>query len=117
MSRLRRWLRRSPARSGAQTGTHLDRCPDCAAGFVYPVIWAESGPAHWWLVLRCGACGSWRDVVASNYAVAVFDRLLDEARDVIRATAERLEHESFSAEADTFGTALRLDLLTADDFR
>jgi hypothetical protein len=32
-------------------------------------------------------------------------------------TADRLEFECFEAEADAFGAALRLDLLTADDFR
>ena len=36
---------------------------------------------------------------------------------VIRAAAEQLERESFAAQADSFGTALRLDLLGADDFR
>jgi hypothetical protein len=84
---------------------------------VYPVTWTESGPADWWLLLRCGGCGTWRDVVASNHAVAAFDRMLDEARDVIGAAAERLEREWLSAQADTFGAALRLDLLGADDFR
>jgi hypothetical protein len=56
-------------------------------------------------------------VVASNYAVAAFDRLLDEEMDVIRAAAEKLERESLAAAADTFGAALRLDLLGAEDFR
>jgi hypothetical protein len=35
----------------------------------------------------------------------------------IEAAAWRLERESFAAQADTFGTALRMDLLSADDFR
>lgn len=117
MSRFRRWLRRSRGRHPAETATRLDLCPDCGEGFVYPVTWTESGPADWWLLLRCGACGTWRDVVASNNAVATFDRVLDEALEKIRAAAERLERESFSAVADSFGTALRLDLLGADDFR
>jgi len=95
----------------------LDLCPMCGEGFVYPITWAESGPADWWLLLRCGGCDTWRDVVASNHAVAAFDRVLDRATDVIRAAAERLERESFVAQAETFGAALRLDLLGADDFR
>jgi hypothetical protein len=84
---------------------------------VYPVTWTESGPADWWVLLRCGGCGTWRDVVASNYAVAAFERVLDQERDVIRAAAERLARESLSAQAETFGAALRLDLIGADDFR
>ena len=95
----------------------LERCPRCGEEFVYPVTWTESGPADWWLLLRCGACGEWRDVIASNQAVEAFDLLLDEQVHVIRTAAERLARESLSAQADTLGAALRLDLLTADDFR
>ena len=120
MSRFRTWLRRLEAgepRNQASADTDLHRCPECGEGFVYPVTWTESGPADWWLLLRCGACGAWRDVVASNSAVAAFDRVLDEGLDTIRDAADRLGREALLAEADTVGTALRLDLLGADDFR
>ena len=95
----------------------LDVCPKCGEDFVYPVTWAESGPADWWLLLRCGGCGNWRDLVASNRAVEAFDRTLDVKMAVIRAAAERLARECLSAQAEIFSTALRLDLLGADDFR
>ncbi len=95
----------------------LELCPRCGEKFVYPVTWTESGPADWWLLVRCGACGTWRDVIASNSTVDAFDQTLDEHRHVIRAAAERLARESLAAQAETLGTALRLDLLTADDFR
>jgi hypothetical protein len=95
----------------------LDVCPKCGEDFVYPVTWAESGPADWWLLLRCGGCGSWRDLVASNRAVEAFDRRLDVKMALIRAAAERLARECLSAQAEIFSTALRLDLLGADDFR
>jgi hypothetical protein len=117
MSRFRRWLRRSVRRPGAAIATRLDRCPECDQGFVYPLDWGESGPADWWLHLRCGACGTSREVVASNRSVEAFDRQLDGEMETIEAAADRLARESFLAEADTFGAALRLDLLTADDFR
>jgi len=117
MSRFRRWLRRSGGRDDALIATRLHVCPDCTADFVYPVTWTESGPADWWLLLRCGACGAWRDVVASNRVVDAFDRTLDEARDVITSAAERLAREALSAQAETLSAAFRLDLLTADDFR
>lgn len=117
MSRFHRWLCRREQRVRAVNTTDLHRCGECGEGFVYPVTWTESGPADWWLLLRCGACGAWRDVVASNQVVAEFDRALDDDMDRMRIAAERLERESFRAEADTLGTALRLDLLGADDFR
>jgi hypothetical protein len=56
-------------------------------------------------------------VVASNPVVAEYDRILDDDLDRIRAAADKLERDSLRAQADTFGRALRLDLLTADDFR
>jgi hypothetical protein len=117
MSRLRRWLRSRRGPQRAASGTDLRCCPDCGKAFAYPVTWTESGPADWWLLLRCGSCGSWRDVVASNPVVADYDRILDEDLEVIREAADRMERETLMAEADTFGVALRLDLLTADDFR
>jgi hypothetical protein len=117
MSRFRRWLDRSGGRPAPETDTRLDLCFECGEGFVYPFDWGESGPADWWLHLRCGACGTCREVVASNCAVEAFDRQLDGEMDAIEAAAWRLERESFLAQADTFGTALRLDLLSADDFR
>jgi hypothetical protein len=117
MSRLRRWLRRHGWIDSPDTGTQLQLCGGCGEEFVYPVTWTESGPDHWWLLLRCGACDTWRDVVTTNDAVAVFDQVLEDEIDMIRRAADRLEHESQLAEADAFGAALRLNLLTADDFR
>jgi hypothetical protein len=117
MSRFRSWLRRGGGRRRASIAANLHVCPSCGEAFVYPVTWAESGPTGWWLLLRCGGCGSWRDVVASNLAVEAFDRTLDEAMNAIRRAAERLARESLAAQAETLAAALRLDLLTADDFR
>ena len=116
ISRLVRWLRR-PRPQHVETTRGLQRCPECKTDFVCPITWTESGPADWWLLLRCGQCGVRRDVIASNLVVAEFDRVLDEELERIRSEADRLERESLRAQADSFGTALRLDLLTADDFR
>jgi len=117
MSRFRRWLLRYGRHRDPEAVTRLDLCSECGEGFVYPVSWTESGPADWLLHLRCGACGESRDVVANNYAVEEFDRQLDGEMEMIEAAADRLARESLLAEADTFGAALRLDLLTVDDFR
>lgn len=116
LSRFLAWLRRDRPEH-VETPRELQRCPECGTDFVYPITWTESGPADWWLLLRCGQCGVRRDVVASNLVVAEFDRVLDQELERIRCEADRLERESLRAQADSFGTALRLDLLTADDFR
>jgi hypothetical protein len=117
LSRLRRRLRLARGRRLAVRDGHLDICIDCGEPFVYPVTWSESGPADWALLLRCGSCGASRDIVASNAAVADYDRQLDEGMTAINAAAERLGHEALAAEADSFATALQLDLIAADDFR
>lgn len=113
---LRRLRRARGRRLAASTG-RLDLCGACGEPFVCPVTWSEQGPADWWLVLRCGACGWSREVVASNAAVAEYDSQLDEGMRVINAAAERLAREALAAEADALGTALDMDLLGADDFR
>ena len=110
-------MRRQGALRRASAGTQLQLCRECGDDFVHPVTWTESGPNAWWLLLRCGACGSWRDVVASNTSVAAFDRVLDEGSAEIELAADRLGRESLRAEADAFGAALDLDLIGADDFR
>ena len=117
MSGFRRWLRRHGARRRASAGTCLQLCRECGEDFVYPVTWTESGPDAWWLLLRCGGCGAWRDVGASNTAVAAFARVLDEGSAEIESAADRLGRESFREQADALGTALDMDLIGADDFR
>ncbi|HEX6652027.1 MAG TPA: hypothetical protein VF072_04735 [Thermoleophilaceae bacterium] len=114
---IRRRLRRARGRRLAASTGRLDLCGACGEPFVCPVTWAESGPADWWLLLRCGSCGTSREVVATNAAVAEYDSQLDEGMKVINAAAERLAREALAAEADALGTALGMDLLGADDFR
>jgi hypothetical protein len=115
VSRLRSWLRRCLGPERAVT--RLDLCHGCGKAFVHPVSWTEWGPAAWLVLLRCGGCGRSRDVVASNAEIALFDRMLDQDMELMAETADRLEFECFEEQADNFGAALRLDLLTADDFR
>jgi hypothetical protein len=117
LSRLRRRLRRARGRRIAASTGRLDLCSACGEGFVVPVTWSESGPAAWLLLLRCGACGTSREVLASNAAVAEYDCRLDEGMRDINAAAERLARDALAAEADAFSAALERDLLTADDFR
>ena len=102
--------------TGMDAGGGLHVCRECSEPFVYPTTWAESGPDRWWILLRCGACGTWRDVVALNGDVDDFDRELDIAVSAMEAEADRLERELLAEEADAFGKAMELDLLTADDF-
>jgi hypothetical protein len=56
-------------------------------------------------------------VVATNAEVALFDHVLDRDMELMADAADRLEFECFEAQADNFRDALRMDLLSADDFR
>lgn len=117
LAQLRRRFRRAHGRRLAASTGRLDLCGACGEPFVCPVRWCESGPADWWLLLRCGECGTSREVVASNAAVAEYDSQLDDGMRDINAAAERLAREALAIEADTLSAALRRDLLGADDFR
>jgi hypothetical protein len=117
MSRFGSWLRRSLRPERALIPARLDLCHGCGKAFVHPVTWSEWGPDAWLVFLRCGGCGRSRDVVATNAEVALFDRTLDRDMERMADEADRLEYECFAAEADNFGAALRMDLLSADDFR
>jgi hypothetical protein len=78
--------------------------------------WSESGPADWWLLLRCGGCGTSRDVLASNAAVARYDSRLDDGMQIL-SPAECPAREAPAAEAQTLGRALERNHLGGDDFR
>jgi hypothetical protein len=94
----------------------LQRCPECKADSVYPVYWESFGEMRWWIALRCGACGTWAEVLVTNATAKRFDRELDRARDEMVLAADRLEHEIMSAQVDVFAAALDCDLIHADDF-
>jgi hypothetical protein len=117
LEQLRRRLRRARGRRLAASTGRLDLCGNCGEAFVCPITWSESGPADWWLLLRCGSCGKSREVLASNAAVAEYDSRLDVGMQEINLAAERLAREALAAEADRFRIALGRNLLTADDFR
>ncbi len=91
-------------------------CPLCSWDFVVPVA-GEQLDEGWELVLRCGACGALRELVASDEQV---DALCDEieaglAR--LELVVERLHRERREDEIELFAAALERDLISGDDFR
>src|SRR4051812_11978337 len=53
--------RRSPA---APDGRLID-CVACGTDYVCAVDWEETDDVHWWIRLRCGVCGTVREVVVT----------------------------------------------------
>jgi transcription elongation factor Elf1 len=94
----------------------LADCTACGADFVHPVEWSPLDGENWWMLLRCGACGASREETVPDAVAERYDRELDDAEYRMRRAAERLSQERLADEADSFATALELDLIGAEDF-
>ena len=94
----------------------LSDCSACGSDHVHPVEWGPQDSDHWWMRLRYGSCGASREATVEDAEADLFDYELDRAQASIRRSAERLSRERLAAEADTFATALELDLISAEDF-
>ena len=91
-------------------------CPTCSADCVVPTDWAEHDERHWWIRLRCGACGAVREVIEPDAVAQRYDAELNHGMDQIRFALHRLEVDQMATEAYVLARALELDLLDAADF-
>jgi transcription elongation factor Elf1 len=96
-------------------GTLAD-CSVCGSDCVYPVEWSPHDKDSWWMFLRCGECGASREATVPDWEAALYDRELDRAESRMRREADRLSHERLAEQAESFATALELDLIGAEDF-
>jgi hypothetical protein len=94
----------------------LADCTSCGADYVYPVEWSPHDEESWWMLLRCGACGASREETVSDQEAEIYDRELDRAEHRMRREADRLSRERLVEQAESFATALELDLIGAEDF-
>jgi hypothetical protein len=94
----------------------LADCTACGATFVHPVEWSPHDGESWWMLLRCGACGASREEIVPDAVAERYDRELDLHEHRMRRAAERLSHERLAEQAESFSTALKLDLIGAEDF-
>ena len=84
--------------------TGLEFCLVCGQDFVSMAHCTRAAADTWWLLLRCGACGTWHETFAGDEAVAALQR----------ANARRVD--ALRSEAGEFREALELDLIGPDDF-
>jgi hypothetical protein len=106
---------RTPGRP-VETGAGLRMCPSCRSDYVVPVDHRVADDDHWWMRLRCGECGSAREVTVTNDDAQRYDRALSKGMAVITRVAEKLDRESMEHEFTTLISALRHDLIDASDF-
>ena len=71
---------------------------------------------RWDLRLRCGQCGTYRDVVVSDDVAKRYESDLQRGMVEIAAALERHDQERMTAEAEVFIAALEHDIIDAEDF-
>ena len=91
-------------------------CPDCNSDAVALVGLEEHGPAHWWMQLRCGGCGHWREIVVDDRGADRFQHDYETHLMAIEDDLAALDAERMRVEAEVFAEALRRDLIDAADF-
>jgi hypothetical protein len=94
----------------------LHRCQLCYDDSVVPVEAEPLELDRWEMRLRCGQCGTYRDVIVSDSDVQRYDRELSRGMAEIAAALEREERERMSAEVQVLIAALEHDLIDAGDF-
>jgi hypothetical protein len=94
----------------------LETCLACGRDFVNPVDWEPVDDDHWWMLLRCGECETWREVTVSNAVAQRFDVELDRRLDVIARTWNKIDRQRMASEMEAIIGALRRGLLDAADF-
>ena len=108
---------RRPARTRELDHTEeLHRCKVCPSTLVYPLDWAEAGPRHWEITLRCPNCERIDTGVFDGAAVERFDSELDRATESMIDDLRRLMHANMEEDIERFTAALYAGYVVADDF-
>jgi uncharacterized Zn finger protein len=94
----------------------LELCGVCGRDFVNPVDWELVGPERWRILLRCGECGTWRDVTVANAVAQRYDVELSRRAVCLAASLERMDRERMLGQAEAMTIALELGLIDAADF-
>jgi hypothetical protein len=94
----------------------LEFCLVCERDFVSMIRCTRAGSGSWWLLLRCGDCGTWHETFARDEAVSALRRAIAHGRETVAETIRWLDLERMGSQADAFSQALELGLIGADDF-
>jgi hypothetical protein len=97
-------------------GSGLHQCALCRAECVVPVWWESVGEDRWHMLLRCGACGTYRDVTAPDDVAQAYERDISRGMAEIRTAVDRMDRDRMASQTDAFVVALQRDLIDAGDF-
>jgi hypothetical protein len=104
------------AADGTCSPEQLHVCFHCSGVLAYPLDWAEEGPRHWRIILRCPECESRREGVFEQGVVERLDDELDRAASLLLGDLKRMTHANMSEEVEFFIRALDADLIVPSDF-
>ncbi len=116
LTMLGRALNRLRRTDRPDLAVHLETCAMCLRDFVNPVDWEPVGDTHWWMLLRCGACDTWRETTVTNEIASRYDLELDRRMEVIVRTLEWIDTRRMAADVETMIQALQRGLIDAADF-
>jgi hypothetical protein len=94
----------------------LHVCFHCAGELAYPLDWAEEGPRHWRIVLRCPECEARREGVFEQSVVEHLDEQLDQGTAGLLSDLKQLTQANMEDELEFFVRALDADLIVPSDF-
>lgn len=111
-------MRHARNQSQAESTTGLHVCPACESPLVQPTRWEQTQDrSKWRLWRRCPECEWKGEGVHGEREIDAFDEDLDLGAEALNDALGTLERESMENVVESFCTALRDDLISADDFR
>jgi hypothetical protein len=96
--------------------TGLEFCLLCERDFVSLVRCTNAGDDSWWLLLRCGGCGTWHETFARGDALRALRQASARSLAMLAEDLKRLDLDRMSWQVEAFRQALERDLIDADDF-
>jgi hypothetical protein len=96
--------------------TGLEICLVCRRDFVHLVRCTNAGDDSWWLLLRCGGCGTWHETFARGDDLRALRQASARSLELVAEALKRLDLGRMSWQVEAFTQALERDLIDADDF-
>jgi hypothetical protein len=96
--------------------TGLEICLVCRRDFVHLVRCTNAGDDSWWLLLRCGGCGTWHETFARGDDLRALRQASARSLEMVAEALKRLDLGRMSWQVEAFTQALERDLIDADDF-